>query len=123
MRRLFVAFWILLTALIASVTGMFAYQAGWAAGLATHLPAGTPAYIYDGPRPDGFGFFGLIPLLVLILLVFALFRAARRRGPWGWGGHGGPGGHWSQGGLESKLQDWHRNAHAEPPQPGAPTAT
>ena len=87
------------TAAIAALVGFFAYQAGWAGGLATKLPSGTGApYYYGGVHPFGFGFFGLIPLLLIIALVVFVFRGFSRR-PWGWGGPGyrGYGSHGGQG--------------------------
>jgi hypothetical protein len=120
MRRGFLLIWGLVTAAVAALVGVFSYQAGWAAGLATRLPqgaagaAGAP-YWYYGPH-FGFGFFGLIPLLLFILLLALVFRAGWRRGPWGWGGGGGtpP--------YEERLQEWHRRAHGGE-QPPAGTAT
>lgn len=115
MRRVFVLSWALATAVVGVIVGIFSYQAGWAAGVATKLPEGAavaaPYYFYG---PHLFFGFGFIPLLLLVLLLVFLFRAGRRRGPWGWGGHGG-----TPPGIEERLQEWHRRAHGEqtPPPP------
>jgi hypothetical protein len=90
MRRGIALIWLGATALVSAVVGVISYQAGWAAGILAHVPAGTVApypYYYE---PHFFGFFGFLPFLFLVLIVLFLFR----RGRWGrWGGYnrfGGP---------------------------------
>ena len=121
--------WGLVTALIAVVVGVAAYQAGWAGGVSTHLPSGAapPPYYYGyGYHPFGAGFFpffGLIPLLLVVALVVLLFRGFGRR-PWGWGGPGQGFGY--RGGpppwLEERMREWHQRAHGEEPQAQPPPA-
>src|SRR5579859_2988672 len=112
MRRGFVWIWAAMTAVVAGLAGFFSYQAGWAAGLATKLPADgvAPPYYYYGPHL--FWFFPFLPLLFLFLILFFVFRAGRR----GWGG-GHPG--WR---MEERLQQWHRQAHGDQPPAGGQQA-
>jgi hypothetical protein len=123
MRRGFVLIWTLVTAVIAGISGLLAYQAGYAAGLATKLPAGAAAvgpYWGYGFHPFFFGF-GFFPLLLFIVLVLLVLSAIGRRrwGGWGYPGYrGGPGG---PSYMEERLRDWHQRAHEEPPTP--PSAT
>ena len=108
MRRTFALVWALATAVVGVVVGIFSYQAGWAAGLATKLPEGAavaaPYYVY-GPHFFGFGW--LVPLLLFVLLLAFIFRGRRR-----WAGYGG-----TPPAIEERLQEWHRRAHGEQPAP------
>jgi len=123
MRRGFLLIWTLVTATIAGIAGVLAYQAGYAAGLATKIPAGAAAvapYWAYGVHPFmfGFGFFPLLLLVVLIVLLFAAF-GRRRWGPPGYrGGPGGPGG---PSYMEQRMREWHQKAHEEQP-PSTTTA-
>src|SRR4029077_8184607 len=98
MRRGFGFLWVALTGILLAIVGTIAYQAGWAAGAATQLPAGAAAtapYYYYGPHFDGFGFFGFLFFLFFLFLLFGLFRALRFGRGWGYGGGGwGPRGGW-----------------------------
>ncbi len=85
MRRGFALIWLGATAVVATVVGFLSYQAGWAAGLATKLPAGAVYPYYYAPHFFGFGFFGLLPFLLLLFVLLLVFRGGRRWGPWGWG--------------------------------------
>ena len=76
-----------------------AIGAGWAAGVATKLPAGTGAlapnggYAYWGFHPWGFfPFFGFLWFFVILFIFFGIFRAARFGR---WRHHGG-------------FEEWHR---------------
>jgi hypothetical protein len=95
MRRGLVLIWLGATAVVSTLAGVFSYQAGWAAGLATKLPDGAAPYYY-GPHPFGFGpgpfpfAFGLLPFLFVLFVVWFVFRAGRGWGRGGWG----PGGGW-----------------------------
>jgi hypothetical protein len=133
MRRGIGFLWVTLTGIFLAVVGVIAYQAGWAAGAATQLPAGAAGapYYYYGPH-DGFGFFGFFGFLFVLFLFFVLFRLARFGRGWGYGGWGYRGG-WGQGGyggghkgvppvIEERMQEWHRRAHGEP-EPAPPTDT
>jgi hypothetical protein len=128
MRRGFVLVWTVVTAVIAGIAGLIAYQAGYAAGLATKLPAGgaavAPYWAYGFHPFFGFGF-GLFPVLVLILVVVLLFSAFGRR-RWGYFGYrgypGGAGGPGSPSPFEQRMRDWHDRMHDEQP-PSPPSAT
>ena len=109
MRSRITLIWLGATAVVASVVGFIAYQAGWAAGLATRLPQGTAGpYPYFGP-PHFFGFFGPLPFILLLVVLLLVFRGGRRWGPWGpWGGY-----RWSPPGTpppprpdEDPWKDW-----------------
>ena len=135
MRRGFALIWALLTAAIATVVGIFSYQAGMAAGLAAKVPEGAAAvapYWYYGPHffGFGFGFLGCLFPLLGFFLIFSLIRLIFWRGGWGgrhgWGRHGwggpegqgqdfGPGGQ----GVPPMFSEWHKRAHGEqtPPPP------
>jgi hypothetical protein len=137
MRRGFGFLWVALTGIMLAIVGAIAYQAGWAAGAATQLPAGAVAaapYYYYGPHFDGFGFFGFIWFLFFLFLLFALFRALRFGRGWGhggWGYRGGWGGYGYGGGkgavppaIDERMQEWHKRAHGEPaPAPPSDTKT
>jgi hypothetical protein len=137
MRRGFGFLWVALTGILLAIVGAIAYQAGWAAGAATQLPAGAPAaapYYYYGPHFDGFGFFGFIWFLLFLFLLFGLFRALRFGRGWGhggWGYRGGWGGYGYGGGkggvppaIDERMQEWHKRAHGEPaPAPPSETKT
>ncbi len=126
MRRGFGFLWVALTSILLVVVGVIAYQAGWAAGAATQLPAGAAAaapYYYYGPHLFGFGFglFGFFWLLFILFLLFWLFRAARFGGGWGYRGRGYGGVPPS---IEERMQEWHKRAHGEPaPAPPSDTKT
>jgi hypothetical protein len=130
MRRGFGLLWVALTGILLAVVGAVAYQAGWSAGVATHIPEGAvaaaPYYGYYAPHFFGFGLFGFFWLLFILFLIFVLFRAARFGRGWGYyrgwgpGGHGGPGGGVPPA-VEERMQEWHRRAHGEPsPAPPPP---
>jgi hypothetical protein len=136
MRRGFGFLWVALTSILLAVVGVIAYQAGWAAGAATHVADGAAAavpYYYDGPGFFGFGFFGF---LFFLFLLFVLFRIARFGRGWGYGGwgHRGYSGYGAYSGgkggvppaIEERMQEWHKRAHGEPaptPQPPSDTKT
>jgi hypothetical protein len=134
MRRGFGFLWVALTAILIAVVGAIAYQAGWAAGAATHVADGAVAtvpYYYDGPGFFGFGFFGF---LFFLFLIFVLFRIARFGRGWGYGGWGyrgmGKGGYYGGGhggippAIDERMQEWHKRAHGEPaPAPPSDTKT
>src|SRR5260370_2546993 len=95
MRRGFGFLWVALTGILLAAVGPIAYQAGWAAGAATQLPAGAAAaapYYYYGPH-DSFGFFGFFWFLFILFLLFVLFRIVRFGRGWGYGGWGYRGGY------------------------------
>src|SRR5258708_23720509 len=94
MRRGFGFLWVALTGILLAAVGTIAYQAGWAAGAATQLPAGAAAAApyYYGPHFDGFGFFCFFLVLFILFLLFMLFPIARVRRGWGDSGWGYPGG-------------------------------
>ena len=134
MRRGFGFLWVALTGILLAIVGTVAYQAGWAAGAATQLPAGAAAaaapYYYYGPH-DGFGFFGFFWFLFFLFLLFVLFRALRFGRGWGYGG-GGWGYKGYRGGygggvppaIDERMQEWHQRAHSEPaPAPPSDTKT
>jgi hypothetical protein len=98
----FALIWAAITAAIAAGVGALAYNAGLAANVAAH-----GGVVYPYPYEGGFGFGWIVPLFFFILLFSFLFRGRR----WGGGHRGGYGG-WDQ-----RLQDWHRQAHGETPQP------
>ncbi len=138
MRRGFGFLWMALTGILLAAVGTIAYQAGWAAGAATQVPAGAAAaaapYYYYGPHFDGFGFFGFFWFLFILFLLFVLFRIARFGRGWGhggWGYRGGNGGHGYGGGkggippaIDERMQEWHQRAHGEPaPAPPSDTKT
>ena len=132
MRRGFGFLWVALTGIFIAIVGVIAYQAGWAAGAATHVADGTTAavpYYYDGPGFFGFGF---LWFLFILFLLFVLFRVARFGRGWGYGGWGYGG--WRHGGykgyggvppaIEERMQEWHKRAHGEPaPAPPSDTKT
>jgi hypothetical protein len=92
---------------IAAVVGAGAYQLGVAQGLAGAGTAVAPVYYH----PYAFGGVGFLFPLLFILLIFFLLRGAF----WGgWGRrYGGVGpGYW---GPRSRLEEWHREMHAEKP--------
>lgn len=113
MRRGFGWIWLVVTALIAGTASYFAYGAGWAAAIATKLPAGSapPYYYWYGPHPwgGGFAFFGFFWFLFLLLIVFWVVRGFGRMGRWN---GGGPRGH-----LQDRFEELHRQAHEPPAQP------
>jgi hypothetical protein len=90
-RRGIALIWLGATAVVSGVVGIIAYQAGWAAGVGTRLPAVGGAPYFYAPHPFFFGF-GLLPLLFLGLVLLIALRVGRRWGPGGWGpGPWGPG--------------------------------
>jgi hypothetical protein len=118
MRPRFALIWLGATAVVSAIVGVLSYQAGWAAGLATRLPAGT-AFPYPYPPHffgPGFGFFGLLPFLFLLVVLLLVFRGGRRWGPGGQGRFpGGP----PAGG--DPWQGWPQRPPSEqqpPPEPG-----
>lgn len=130
MRRGLGFLWVVLTAVLVAAVGVISYQAGWSAGLATHLPEGAAAaapYYYYGPHFFGFGFLWFFGFLLFLFLLFGLFRAAsfgrmgKGYGGWGYGGHR-PGGYGIPPAIEERMQEWHKRAHGEPA-PAPPTDT
>jgi hypothetical protein len=125
MRRGFGLLWVVLTGILLAAVGVISYQAGWSAGVATHLPEGAAAaavpYYYYGPHFFGFGFLWFFGFLFFLFLVFGLFRAAKF-GRMGWG-YGGPRhGHAVPPAIDERMQEWHKRAHGEPaPAPPADT--
>ena len=132
MRRGFGLIWLAVTAVVATVTGAVAYQAGWAAGLATRLPAGDAGPYYLAPHPffGFFGFFGFLPFLFLLAVLLFAFRAGRwgrwGRGPGGWGYGRFPGGPpptagttpAAPSGADDPLHGWPQRPPDEQPEPG-----
>ncbi len=132
MRRGLGLIWLGVTTVVAIVVGTIAYQAGWAAGLATRLPAGEAAPYYAfAPHPFFFGFFpffGLLPFLFVLAILFFVFRGPRRWGPGGWGygryAGGPPPPQEAQQapeaprGAEDPLHDWPQRPADEQPQSG-----
>ena len=113
--RLFLA-----AALVVAIgaAGIWAYQAGLAAGVAQG--GGTVTYPGPGygwhPFGIGFGFFGFLGTLLFLFLVFGLIRALvwGGRGP-GWRGPGGwdhehDRGRWAS--REERFERLHRQLHA-----------
>jgi hypothetical protein len=132
MRRAFGWFWVVVTAILIAAVGTIAYQAGWSAGFAQHVPEGVAAMPYPyyyGPHLD-FGW--LFGLLFFLFILFALTRMARfgRWGHGGWGHRGFPGSQ-HPGGLpqvmDERMREWHQRAHGEqpaaPPPPPSPPAS
>jgi len=122
MRRGIGLIWLGATAAISAIVGVISYQAGWAAGLAVKVPAGTAvAYYPFAPHLFGFGF-GLLPLLGVLLVVFFVARAGRRwgRGPgaWGYGRFSGTTPPPPVGG--DPWRDWPQRPPSEQPAPPQP---
>ena len=96
--------------------GLIGYQIGIGQNIAAQLPAGTapmaPAYWY-GPHWFGFGFLGFLFPLFFFFLFLALISAAVRGGR-GWSGHD-----WRR----ARLEELHREMHAEQPRSGGPSST
>jgi len=87
MRRGFGFIGLALTTLLLVIVGVVAYQAGWSAGVATHVSDGAAAavpYYYDGPGFFGFGLFGFLFFLFLLIVIFRIAAFGR-----GWGYRGG----------------------------------
>ena len=111
MRRGFAFVWLLITALIAGITGYIAYGAGWSAALATKLPdAGAVVY---PPYYWGYGWgapFGFVGFLFFLLIGFLIFRFLFF-GMWFMrGGHRG---------RYDRFEEWHKSQHSSQP----PTTT
>jgi hypothetical protein len=114
--------------LVGAIIGLavFAYNAGVAQGFAlnTQSTAGEPLPpplpynpMFYGPHFYGFGFLGcLVPFFLIFLIFFAmrgLFWGGYR--PWGHMHHG-PWGRGEPGqGVPSIFDEWHRQAHSQPP--------
>jgi hypothetical protein len=131
MRRGFGFLGLVLTTLLLVIVGVVAYQAGWSAGVATHVSAGTTApvpYYYDGPGFFGFGLFGFLFFLFLLFVIFRIAAFGRGwgyRGGWGKGMYGrGYGGGGIPPAIDERMQEWHKRAHGEPaPAPPSDTKT
>src|SRR3989441_11991090 len=85
MRRGFGFLWVVLTGILLALVGTIAYQAGWSAGVATHVAdgaAGAGPYYYGGPGVFGFGF---LWVLFIPFLIFVFFPIARVGRGWGYG--------------------------------------
>jgi hypothetical protein len=128
MRRGFGILSLVVTVIVIAVVGVIAYQAGWSAGFAQHVPAsdGTtavapyPYYYGYGPHFFGFGwifgllFFLFLGFIFLRILAFGLF--GWRRGGWGYGR--GMGHHYGGGippAIDERMKEWHRQAHGDAP--------
>jgi hypothetical protein len=112
--------------LLAAAVGFWAYQAGVAQGIEQSgkivVPQAPPAGAYPYPypyygwhRPWGFGFF-LGPIFFIVFWLVIVRALFWRRRAW-YGGGCGPYGPYS------RLDEWHRQAHArdaEAPPAGAP---
>jgi hypothetical protein len=89
----------------AAVVGFWAYNLGFAHGIAQHLPPEARAYPWTYYRPWGGGpFVGLF----FVLFWFAALRFFIGGGPWrrGWGGYyGGPRD------VPPMFDEWHRRVH------------
>src|SRR3989454_9971701 len=88
MRRGFGFVWVVLTGILLALVGTIAYQAGWSAGVATHVAdgaAGGGPYSYRGPGGLGFG---VLRVPFIPVLVFLVFRIAAVGGGGGGGGRG-----------------------------------
>src|SRR2546422_3116088 len=75
MRRGFGFLWVVLTGILLALVGTIAYQAGWSAGVATHVADGAAAagpYYYRGPGVFGFRFLLFLFLPFLLFLFFPL---------------------------------------------------
>jgi hypothetical protein len=120
--------------LLAAGVGFWAYQAGVAHGIEQSAKivvpsptAGPYPYPYPYPyygwhRPWGFGFF-FGPLLFIVfwlVVVRAAFRGLFWRRAWH-GPYGGPlpGGYGYGCGPRGRFEEWHRQAHGQPPGPAA----
>ena len=133
MRRGFGFLWVAVTGIFVALVGVIAYQAGWAAGAATVVPAGTAAevpYYYGGPQFFGFGFFWFLFILFLLFVLFRVARFGRGWGYRGYGGYKGYGGGQSGGhsgvppAIDERMREWHQRAHGEPaPAPPSDTKT
>jgi len=127
MRRGFGFLWVVLTGILLALVGTIAYQAGWSAGVATHVADGAAVaapYYYGGPGFFGFGF---LWFLFILFLIFVFFRIARFGRGWGYGGWGhrygyGPGKGGIPPAIDERMQEWHKRAHGEPA-PAPPTDT
>jgi hypothetical protein len=115
MRRGFGLFWALVTIVIASLTGWFAYNAGLAANIANE-GHGTVVVA------NGYGGFPFFPIVLLILFLAFMFRRRRWGGYWGgrgWSGHGhgwDPNQKWEVPPvIDEKLKTWHEKAHGTTP--------
>ena len=101
---------ILLAVLVASVIGVFAYNAGVSHGLAQQISAANPgSYPYPyWPRPWGFGFGFFFPLLFAFLALRLVFWGAFGHRRW----HGGRG-YYGAGPYDvpPAFDEWHRRAH------------
>ena len=129
-RNVFRLFAAVALVVVIGAAGVWAYQAGLAAGIAQGGGTVTDPRIGYGWHPFGigFGFFGFLGTILFLFLVFGLIRAL----VWGGRGHGwrGPGGwdadhegRWST--REERLERWHRRLHetesgrpADPPTGG-----
>ena len=131
MRRGFGFLGLVLTTLLLVIVGVVAYQAGWSAGVATHVSDGTTAtvpYYYGGPGFFGFGLFGFLFFLFLLFVIFRIAAFGRGwgyRGGWGKGMYGrGYGGGGIPPAIDERMQEWHKRAHGEPaPAPPSDTKT
>ena len=98
---------VLLAAVAAAAVGFFAYNAGFAQGIADSgrlaaTPGGPPPYVYMWPRPWGFGF-GFFPFFLLLLCFFLVRRLL-------WGGPRVGWGHYYDG-VPPRFEEWHRRVH------------
>jgi hypothetical protein len=110
---------IIVTVAIALFIGVGAYELGVQQGLATTGTAVAPAVYY---HPWFFGGFGFLFPLLFLFFIFALMRAAF--GGWGrrYGGWGGGYGHYP-GGARERIEEIHRELHAEKPKDTGPAGS
>src|SRR3989442_1920335 len=77
MRRGFGFLWVVLTGILLALVGTIAYQAGWSAGVATHVADGAAEAAPPHYRRAGVLLVVFPLVLFLPCLVFGVFRVAR----------------------------------------------
>lgn len=137
MRNLFIGLLVVAALVIGGgIIAQTAYQAGVSTVVTTaaaQAPAGTvvtpvapvPYPYYGGwgwGWGHGFPFLGFIGFFLFLFLIFGLMRAIFWRGRWGGPGYGYGRGGYGRGGngdprshFQQTFDDWHRQAHGEPP--------
>src|SRR3989442_4895734 len=83
MRRGFGFLWVVLTGILLALVGTIAYQAGWSAGVATHVADGAAvaaSFYYRGTVVLWVWLLLLLFVLFPLLRVFRLPRVGRRLG-------------------------------------------
>jgi hypothetical protein len=99
---------LLVVGLLAAV-GVYAYNLGWAQGLAqggaaVAAPGTVPLFPMYRPWGWGFGFFPFFPFFFILFWFFILRGLFWRRYWWG------P--RWDERGVPVAFDEWHRRAHA-----------